>query len=400
MPGRGICRLGRVKATRIAVGMVVLLLLLAPAAGAQDDADGPFPAQAPRDLLDEAGYRFIFVFKDSVPRGSVPERADALVREHGGQGIHHYTAALKGFAARMAPEAAARLAARPVVAYYEADQVARAVAAPAGKGKPPKPPAACTGQTPDWGVLRVGGPGDGSGKTAWVIDTGVDLDHRDLVVDTVRAKTFVGKSADDGNGHGTHVAGIIGAKQNNCDTVGVAAGATIVPVRVLGSSGSGYVSDVIAGVDYVADNGAPGDVANMSLGAGPSSALDTAVVNAAANGIYFTIAAGNEGDSAGSYSPGRVEGDHIFTVSAVDAFDEFAWFSNYGNPPVDFAAPGVSVLSLYKGGGTATLSGTSMAAPHLAGILLVNGGKIETCDYAVNDPDPTPDPIASIIDCH
>ena len=390
------CRMGNWKAMKILGGLVGILLLLVPAARAQEEGDELFQAQTTRELMDEAKNRFIFVFNDSVPRGSVPEWADALIREHGGQVIHHYSAALKGFAARMAPEAAARLAAKPFIAYYEPDQIAWAVAPPAGQGKPTKPPAECTGQTTDWGVVRVGGPGNGTGMTAWVIDTGVDLDHRDLVVDKSRAKSFVGKSADDGNGHGTHVAGIIGAKNNNCDTVGVAAGAKIVPVRVLGNSGSGFNSDVIAGVNYVATDGVQGDVANMSLGGGPSSALDDAVVNASNKGIYFTLAAGNERDSAGNHSPARANGSNIFTISAIDGSDNFAWFSNYGNPPVDYAAPGVSIRSLYKGGGTAVLSGTSMAAPHVAGILLINGGLIEPCGNAVNDPDGKSDTIASI----
>lgn len=390
--------MGNWKAMKILGGLVGILLLLVPAARAQEEGDGLFQAQTSRELMNEAKNRFIFVFNDSVPRGSVPEWADALVREHGGQVIHHYTAALKGFAARMAPEAAARLAAKPFIAYYEPDQIAWAVAPPAGKGNP-KPPAECTGQTVDWGVTRVGGPGYGTGKTAWVIDTGVDLDHRDLVVDKSWAKSFVGGTPDDGNGHGTHVAGIIGARNNTCDTVGVAAGATIVPVRVLGSSGSGFISDVIAGVNYVATYGVEGEVANMSLGGGPSSALDTAVVNASNNGIYFTLAAGNERDSASNHSPARANGSNIFTISAIGGSDNFASFSNYGTPPVDYAAPGVSIRSLYKGGGTAVLSGTSMAAPHVAGILLINDGFIVTCRNAQNDPDGNPDPIASIFPC-
>ena len=388
------------KGMKILCGLVGVLLLLVPAAKAQEGGDGPFQAQTSRQLVDEAKNRFIFVFNDSVPRASVPEWADAVVREHGGQMIHHYAAALKGFAARMSPEAAARLAAKPFIAYYEPDQIAWAVAPPAAQGKPAKPPAACTGQTTDWGVVRVGGPQDGTGltATAWIIDTGVDLDHRDLNVDKSRAKTFVGKSADDGNGHGTHVAGIIGAKNDNCDTVGVAAGVRIVPVRVLGNSGSGFISDVIAGVNYVATDGIgePGDVANMSLGGGPSSTLDAAVENASAKGIYFTLAAGNESDYASNHSPARANGSYIFTISAIDESDDFAWFSNYGNPPVDYAAPGVSIRSLYKGGGTAELSGTSMAAPHVAGILLINSGLIEPCGNAKNDPDGKPDTIASI----
>lgn len=380
-------------------GMIAFLLLALPAAKAQEGAADPFRPQAPREMVEEVKSRFIFVFDDSVPRGSVPEWAEALVREHGGQVIHRYSAALKGFAARMAPEAAARLAGTRFIAYHEPDQVFWAVAPPAGKGKPPRAAAECTGETIDWGVARVGGPVDGSGlsNSAWVIDTGVDLDHPDLIVDTARAISHVGKNANDGYGHGTHVAGIIAAiGGNNCGTAGVAAGATVVPVKVLGNNGSGFLSDVIAGVDDVAREAAAGDVANMSLGGGPSNALDQAVVAAAGNGVFFALAAGNESDWAGNHSPARANHANVFTVSAIDRSDVFAGFSNFGNPPVDYAAPGVSILSLYKDGGTATYSGTSMAAPHVAGILLLRGGSVATCGSAAKDPADDPDPIA----CH
>jgi len=145
-------------------------------------------------------------------------------------------------------------------------------------------------------------------------------------------------------------------------------------------------------VDYVAANAAPGDAANMSLGGPPSDALDDAVRNAASQGIYFAIAAGNDGDDANNYSPARVNGTTIFTVSAIDDADTFASFSNWGNPPVDYAAPGVSILSLWKDGGTNTISGTSMATPHVCGLLLL--GSIQADGYAIDDPDGNPDPIA------
>jgi subtilisin family serine protease len=148
---------------------------------------------------------------------------------------------------------------------------------------------------------------------------------------------------------------------------------------------------VIAGLDYVAQNAQVGDVANMSLGGSANPAVDDAVLGASYY-VRFAIAAGNSGDDAAKYSPARVNGSNIFTVSAIAKGDTFASFSNWGNPPVDYAAPGVNILSLYKRGGMETLSGTSMAAPHVAGLLLL--GSVHSNDYAINDPDSNPDPIA------
>jgi subtilisin family serine protease len=160
------------------------------------------------------------------------------------------------------------------------------------------------------GYNTGGRPGTGTGKTAWVIDTGIDLNHADLNVDANRSRNFVTRGKDspaDGNGHGTHVAGTIGAIDNNIDVVGVAANATLVAVRVLDNSGSGYYSWVIAGVDYVASAAKSGDVANMSLGGPPSdSSRQCRIKNAAEKGIKFSIAAGNSSADAINYSPARV----------------------------------------------------------------------------------------------
>ena len=306
---------------------------------------------------------------------------------------HRYSHAILGFAGELTDQELTALRNDPRVKYIEQDKVITLGptinVGPPGSGSNPE-------QVP-WGITRVGGPIDGTGKTAWIIDTGVDLDHPDLNVDVSRSVTFVtrgqdAKSADDLNGHGTHVAGTIAAIDNDIDVVGVAAGATVVAVKVLDRRGSGSYSAVINGVDYVAANAAPGDAANMSLGGPPSTALDDAVRNAASKGIYFAIAAGNDGDDANNYSPARVNGTTIFTVSAIDDADTFASFSNWGNPPVDYAAPGVSILSLWKDGGTNTISGTSMATPHVCGLLLL--GSIQADGYAIGDPDGNPDPIA------
>ena len=252
-----------------------------------------------------------------------------------------------------------------------------------------EPPA---GQAVPWGITRVGGAGNGVGKTAWIIDSGIDLDHPDLNVDVSRSVTFVirTKNADDQNGHGTHVAGTVAALDNEIGVVGVAAGASVVAVRVLDRKGSGSISGVISGVDYVGTNGSNGDVANMSLGGGAYDPLDDAVVAASQSGVKFVLAAGNESDDAMNHSPARAEGPNVYTISAMDINDDWAYFSNYGTP-VDYCAPGVSIESTWKGGGYNTISGTSMAAPHAAGVLLL--GAAHNARTVNRDSDVNADPI-------
>jgi subtilisin family serine protease len=162
---------------------------------------------------------------------------------------------------------------------------------------------------------------------------------------------------------------------------------------VLDRRGSGSTSGVIAGVDYVAANASSSDVANMSLGGGISTSLDEAVLNASAH-LRFVLAAGNESDDADSHSPARVNGPNVYTISAMDINDNWAYFSNYG-PSVDYCAPGYSIQSTYKNGGYATLSGTSMAAPHVCGLLLLTNN-LSTDGFVNNDPDGDPDPIAHL----
>jgi len=250
-----------------------------------------------------------------------------------------------------------------------------------------------------WGISRVGGGINVINNTsigkAWIIDTGIDLTHPDLNVDkTGLNRSFLSgidaNNPNDGNGHGTHVAGTVAAIDNDIQVIGVAAGATVVAVRVLDSRGSGSYSGVIAGVDYVGANGKDGDAANMSLGGPKDSALNDAVIKASVK-VKFAIAAGNDSANADNYSPASANGTNIYTVSAMDSNNVFAYFSNYG-PSVDYCAPGVSILSLWKGGGMNTISGTSMATPHVCGLLLL--GTVNSNGTVKQDPDGNPDLIA------
>ena len=247
-----------------------------------------------------------------------------------------------------------------------------------------------------WNITRVGYH-NGIGKTAWIIDSGIDFNHPDLTVDQARSRSFIDEqaSAIDSNGHGTHVAGIIGAKNNSIGILGVASGASLVSLKVLDKDGKGNLSYMIQALAHVNSNAVAGDVVNMSVGGeSGSDILDQQVRNTAARGVYFAIAAGNEGKLANLNSPARVNGTNIYTVSAVDSLDNFASFSNYGNEAVDFAAPGVHILSTWTNNRYAYASGTSMAAPHVAGLLLLRGRNISSSGAAKNDPDGAPDPIA------
>jgi subtilisin family serine protease len=348
----------------------------------------PSAAAADRDAAASRAPLYMVTLKDDV------RDVRAVARELGMRGNFSVTAirehAARGFDAVIPPSAMSMVRDDARVAFVEKDGIVtlrlpRETARPGG---------GTGGQTTPWGITRVGGAGDGSGKTAWIIDTGIDLDHPDLNTSKACHVHYAGTSPDDGNGHGTHVAGTIAALNNATGVVGVAAGAYVCSVRVLGNSGSGSWSGIVNGVNYVAANGGTGDVANMSLGgSGSNATLEKAVSDAAGKGIKFSLAAGNDGMFAGNFTPARVNGANIYTISAISSSGCLASWSNWGNPPVDYAAPGVSILSTWKGGGTKTISGTSMAAPHVAGILLLGG--VRTNGFATCDPDGNPDPIAS-----
>jgi subtilisin family serine protease len=354
-------------------------------------------AQSIGDMIPDS---YICIFRPGPV--TVTFEAHSSVAKVGGQVTHVYQNAVHGFSAHMSAAAEAELVAHnPMINYCEEDRIAGipdgdntiAVGKPGGGG------GGGSTQTVPWGITRLHGPGDGTGKTAWVIDSGIDTTHPDLNFDASRSKSFLTNdtSVNDANGHGTHVAGIIAAKNNLIGVVGVAANASVVALRVLDRRGNGPDSGVIAAIDYAAADGAdraqPGDVANLSLITTFSQAMNDAVAALGSRGVFVAIAAGNNAADASNYSPASASGPNVFTVSAFQQVDTWASFSNFG-PPVDFSEPGVSIYSTYKGGGYATLSGTSMAAPHLAGLLLLNGTSVVTNGLVQGDPDASDDPIA------
>ena len=305
-----------------------------------------------------AKERYIVVLERGVSDPSAVAREHG--RKHGAEVEFVYGHALKGYSAAIASSEVAGLRRDSRVAYVERDQQVTA-----------------TAQLVPWGIDKIEADqssthaGDGSGAVsnvnAYVIDTGIDAGHPDLNV--VRHVSFAGGGNKDCNGHGTHVAGTIAARDNLQDVVGVAPGAPLTGVKVLGCNGSGSTSGVIKGIDWVTANAAKPAVANMSLGGGASTALDDAVRRSAASGVTYSIAAGNDGANACTQSPARAgagTNNGIVTTAATNSTDVEASWSNYGSC-VDIWAPGVSILSTRRGGGTTTMSGTSMAAPHTGG---------------------------------
>jgi len=345
-------------------------------------------ALSPSAAASENAPIYLVSFHDGV---NVRSTSEEIARKHGFGLRFVREHAAPGFSAAIPEHKVAAVAADPRVKLVEKDAFVQLIkpieiqARPGGGGG--------GGQSTPWGITRVGGAGDGTGKTAWILDTGIDLAHADLNTSKACHTYFQGTSPNDGNGHGTHVAGTIAARNNSIDVVGVAANAYVCSVRVLGNSGSGSYEGIINGVNFVAANGRSGDVANMSLtGIGSHATLENAVAAAAQLGIKFTLAAGNSGQFAGNETPARLNANNVYTISAINSSDCMPSWSNYGNPPVDYAAPGVSIVSTRKGGGTTSMSGTSMAAPHVAGILLL--GAVRSGGSAKCDPDGNPDPIA------
>ncbi|HET6213603.1 MAG TPA: S8 family peptidase, partial [Micromonosporaceae bacterium] len=305
---------------------------------------------------------FIVVLKDSaVSATGVSAKASTMSKSYGAKVGFTYTAALRGFSATMSAQAARRIAADPSVAYVEQDQVLTI------DGTQTNPPS--------WGLDRVDQrnlpldnsytfPNTASNVHAYIIDTGIRTTHT-----TFGGRASIGfdaigdgRNGVDCNGHGTHVAGTVGGSQ-----YGIAKGVSLVAVRVLNCQGSGTSAQVVAGINFVTNNAIKPAVANMSLGGGADTAIDNAVNNSINSGVTYAIAAGNSNANACNFSPARVAA--AITLGATDINDNRASFSNFGTC-VDIFGPGVNITSAWMTSDTATntISGTSMATPHAAGI--------------------------------
>lgn len=299
---------------------------------------------------------YIVVFKDGV--ADPLSKADEKLLRHGAKAKFKYDKAIKGFAATLSPGAVAVLQTDPDVAYIEQDGVVEAWATQSGA---------------TWGIDRIDQrnrplsgtytyTSTGAGVTAYIIDTGIQTSHSQFGGRAGVSYDAIGdgRNGQDCNGHGTHVAGTVGSS-----TYGVAKGVTLRAVRVLNCSGSGSNSGVIAGMNWVASNHAARSVANMSLGGGYSASTNTAANNLANSGVFLAVAAGNSSANACNYSPASAA--NATSVSASTSSDARASYSNYGSC-THLYAPGSSIRSTWINGGTNTISGTSMASPHVAGV--------------------------------
>jgi subtilisin family serine protease len=365
-------------------------LVVVGAAAAAIAGSGTAVAQAQVRAADTAGSvadSYLVVLKDSsaIPlseiKAVVASAAQNLAGHYGAQLTRTFSTVLHGFSVTANEQEAKRLAADNSVAYVVQNHVFHV---------------ADTQQNPpSWGLDRVDQhdlPLDksytystaASNVTAYVIDTGVRATHETFGGRVSGGKDFVDNDNDpnDENGHGTHVAGTIGGSE-----YGLAKGVKIVPVRVLDAQGSGTTDQVVAGIDWVADNASGPSVANMSLGGSADDAIDQAVSGAIAKGVTFAVAAGNDSSDAGNDSPARVPA--AITVAASDQTDKQASFSNYGSV-VDLYAPGVNITSSWGTGDTATntISGTSMATPHVTGAAAL---------YLADHPDATPAQVSSAL---
>lgn len=344
---------------------LVVVGAMVAAAGCSDQArnpvspraDAPSAAALAPVYMANAGARglagkYIVVLK----KGANPRSVAAAM---GVSPRYVYTAAVNGFAAPLTDQQLNALRNNPSVAYIEQDQVMTASA---------------TQSNATWGLDRINQrylPLDGSysygytGSTvrAYIIDTGIDTGHAQFEGRAMNVYDAFGGNGNDCNGHGTHVAGTVGGK-----TYGVAKKAMLRGVRVLDCNGSGATSGIIAAVDWVRTNRIDPAVANMSLGGGYSSTLNSAVNNLANSGVFIAVAAGNENQDCKNVSPASAA--YAYTVAASDKNDYKASFSNFGSC-VDIYAPGVGITSAWIGSGTTetkTISGTSMASPHVAGV--------------------------------
>ena len=337
---------------------VTATALSATPASAADRDRAPLIGTAKANAIDG---RYIVVLDDRVT-AAAEQQARSVAKANGGRVLDNFGAVLNGFAAKLPDAAVDKLRSNPDVAYIEADQRFSIDA---------------TQSPATWGLDRIDQRNlplsnsytynaTGSGVTAYIIDTGIRASHSEFGGRVGSGYTAIsdGNGTNDCNGHGTHVAGTVGGA-----TYGVAKQVTLRPVRVLDCAGSGSTTGVIAGVDWVTSNHAAGTpaVANMSLGGGVSSALDTAVTNSINDGVTYAVAAGNENTNACNGSPSRVGA--ALTVGSTTSTDARSSFSNYGSC-LDLFAPGSNITSAWYTGDTATntISGTSMATPHVAGV--------------------------------
>ncbi|MBN6538573.1 S8 family peptidase [Acinetobacter pittii] len=308
--------------------------------------------------------QYIVILNKDV--GSSNEFAQGIAKQHGGKVLQTYDAVLKGFAIYL-PDVAGTafveaMKKNPKVVSVENDTIMKVDAT--------------TQSNPDWGLDRIDQknlPLDsaysylqtGSGTTAYIVDTGILSTHQQFSGRVLSGYTAISDSngTSDCHGHGTHVAGTVGGS-----TYGVAKNVNLVPIRILGCDGSGASSNVIAGLDWILKNGKKPAVVNMSLGGEANTSLDSAVENLFNNGYVMVVAAGNSNTDACSTSPARVS--KAITVAATDNTDTRASYSNYGSC-VDIFAPGSQINSSWIGSNTATkvLNGTSMATPHVAGVV-------------------------------
>ena len=299
-----------------------------------------------------------------------------------------YSKAIQGFTARnLSTEQVKLLKEDPAVAYVEPNYILKANFK-SGKPVSNLPPTvqnkAVTndsqldnGEFLPWGINRVG-RGNGVGRTCWIIDSGI-APHSDLTIDTNQSISFVGGSWVDEDGHGTHVAGTVAARNNGSGVIGVAYGATVVAVRVLDANGNGTVDGLIQGVDYVADNANAGETWNFSVGFNSrftSQAIDDAFRNLERT-TYGATSAGNSNDDTQFYSPKLLLTPNTWVVGNMTNTDAPAAGSNFGRS-VDRWAPGTAVWSTWLNGQFNRISGTSMASPHVAGILLLRGNSTAT----------------------
>lgn len=338
----------------------------------------------------------------SMPGAHGREIAAEVANQHGVQAIHTYGTVFSGFSARIPEARLSQLQEDPMVATVDFDAPVYAFGGNCPNCGGGGDDGGDTSQTVPWGIERVGSQSNantGAGVSVYVIDTGIDPNHQDLNVvggHAIESCKGGGCAADwdDDQGHGTHVAGSVAALDNDVDVVGVAPGADLYAVKVLDKRGSGSRSGVIAGIDWVTQQAiekGEAVVANMSLGGSGSktgsctssgfTGDDTyheAICNSRNAGVVYAVAAGNDGADAEGSAPAAYD-DAVITVSATDSSDDWTSWSNWGDGsaawtannsvPVAIAAPGASILSTSTGGGTETMSGTSMASPHVAGAI-------------------------------